>query len=31
MAIKMVSKGDTFCIFVLFDAVLAAAEAIQND
>jgi hypothetical protein len=30
MAIKMVSKVDTFCIFVLFAVALAAAGAIQS-
>jgi hypothetical protein len=30
MAIKLVSKVDTFCTFVLFAVALAAAGAIQS-
>jgi hypothetical protein len=29
-AIKMVSKVDTYCIFVLFAVALAAAEALRS-
>jgi hypothetical protein len=31
MAIKMVSKVDTFCIFVLFAVALEATEAIRSE
>jgi len=31
MAIKMVSKVDTFCIFILFAVALAAAGGIRSD
>jgi hypothetical protein len=30
MAIKMVSKVDTFCIFILFAVTLAVAGAIRS-